>query len=265
MGAVETYGWDLVIAVRTGVLNSALTEGGASFNQTVPHGNGPVNVLATLGAWQIDTGGAGALVKFSVPCTKLKLSQGEKSFTFHDGAFLVEATLELVEAAEGDGQDLRIKAGKGRVSAQAAEFDNPGFGGFAAFGVAGMQAWLDAQTGFPMRIAGLLPLTARDGGPATALVPATASYAYADAADGNGGVLAFLCSVAAGDSQTGSLLQEVDPATLGDGDGAVRVGNGVLARILDLGLSRAAFAGAPALSARLVGPLSVPLDMKEGT
>jgi hypothetical protein len=264
MCATETYGWDMVIAVRTGVLNSALTEGGASFDQTVPHGNGSVDVSAMLGAWQIATGGSGALVKFSVPCTKLKLSQGEKSFTFRDGAFLVEATLEFVQAAEGDGQDLRIKAGKGQVSAQAAEFDDPGFDGFAVVAVAGMQAWLDAQTGFPLRIAGLSPLAASQGGQATAFVPATASYAYADAADGKGGVLAFLCSVAAGDGHTANLLQEVDPAALSDGDGAVLVGKEVLTRILDLGLSRTAFTGAPTLSARLAGPLAVPLDLKEG-
>ncbi|HOA93466.1 MAG TPA: TULIP family P47-like protein [Aquabacterium sp.] len=264
MPAPQTYGWDMVIAVRTGVLNRRFTAAGGAFSASISHANGSVAVEGSLGAWQIATGGSGALLKFAIPCARLKLTQASKSVAFSDGSFLVEAQLAFAEpASAGGARPLRIVPGKDAVSAQAAEFDDPAFPGFAAMAVAGLQQWLDVQAAFPYIFGTFAGAPTGGAEPVGDLVPPAASYAYADAADGNGGVLAVLCGAEPG-AGSPHLLQEVDPAALGGGDAVALVGEAVLARVLALGLSQATLPGGQTLSATVAAALSVPLTLKGG-
>jgi hypothetical protein len=227
------------------VLNGGLAETAARLDETVAHPNGPVRVSGTLGGWKIAAGGSGRLVKFTVPCANLDLSQGTKSFGFKNGDFLVEATLEFTAPPCRSRPGLRtlgVVAGQGAVTAQAGHFTDPAFAGLEVMAVSALQVWLDAQTAFPYDIADIVLADSAACGPAQALLPVTATYAYADTNDGDG-VLALLCAVAASSADTSQLLNEVDPGILGAGASALALGAGATMNLARPAQSAARWAG----------------------
>ncbi len=246
MASLDTYGWDLVLAARTSVLNRGLATTETQLHEMVQHPNGPVSVVGALGGWRIASGGSGRLVKFTIPCAALTLSQGEKSFSFANGDFLIEATLALVASSSAGAppgaRTLTIAAGPGAATAQACAFDDAQFEGFEVIAVSALQSWLDAQTTYPYDIAEIRLADRASCGPAQALLPVAATYAYADTSDGDG-VLALLCAVAARPADTSQLLNEVDPDILGAGAGALALGAGVIPLLAGPALLAASWAG----------------------
>lgn len=270
MNIPTTYGWDMVLAARTSILDADLAGTDATLSETVPHGSGPVDVTGHVGAWQFAPGGAGALVKFTVACSRLTLRQGTKSFTFKDGSFLVEARLALVDhtdigaAADAGARVLTIVAGPGAVTVQGAMFDDPTFDGFAVMAVAGFQAWLDAQATLPQQVATIATTAAHGAGPRAALTPTNASYAYADATDGSDGVLALLCGVTSGSGDTSQLLQEVDPSVLAVGDITMIVAGAIVDRLVGGAASAATWSGHPVEPVSAAANLCLPLRTTGG-
>ncbi|MPW11543.1 TULIP family P47-like protein [Paraburkholderia sp. CNPSo 3155] len=231
-----------------------------------PNRNGAVTVKGSLSICQIATGGSGALVKFLIPCSTLTLSQKEQSFTLTDGSFLVKATLALApppDPADSDARARTIKAGKGTLHRAVIELRRSAIRGFEVMAVTVLQSWLDAQASFPYTLVAIKLTIVSDRGPVAALVPVSASYAYADAADGDG-VLALLCRVAAGADNAGQLLPEVNPSALGGGASAMLLGKDVVLRLADLALSRVSWPGAGAARGQFTSALLIPVELTEG-
>jgi len=255
MATPATYGWDMVVATRTSVLNRSLHAPSAPFVAVVPDAGANVTVTGNIGGWQIVRGGSGMLVQFSVPCAELALSDAGNSYNFTGGSFLVQGQLAFSAPGPDGQQALQLAAGPGAraPTCLAASFSDPAFSGFAVLAVSALQAWLDAQTGFPYTFAAI---TLAPTGGAVALAPVFASYAYADTAD-NDGVLALLCTASAGATNPARLLQEVDPDVLGAGSAAMLLGRELVSCLAQQTVSAIAWPRQPVFNAGVAEPVVV--------
>lgn len=233
--AVSTYGWDVVFATRSSVVNAGLADPGPQpLDETVLHGGVSVRAQGSTGRWQLAVGGSGALVNFTVPCASLALSTADKKVSFSDGQFEVQGSLALTPAAHGPGSrhELTVVAGPGALTVLTATFPQADFVSYAAYGQAAFQAWLNGRGSFPYVLATVDLAGAGQVGLDRALTPVTADYAYVDTVDGEG-VLGVLGMLTQDDAATGQLLQEVSPDAVSETDTALLVSASVLQRLLD--------------------------------
>jgi hypothetical protein len=259
LGGPTTYGWDVVYVARASVVNAGLVVAAAqTFDEVVTQGSVSAEVRGSLDGWQIAAGGSGALVNLTVACPTLSLTNEQKTVHFTGGHFLVQAGLELraADPPKRPGQcDLAVASGRGAVTVLGATFAEASFASFEVYAKAACQAWLDAQASLPCVLAGVELAAAGVVGPAAALAPVSATYAYADAPDG-GGVLGVLWSIDGHGSGPGQLLQEVSPDALGSADCAVLVSAATLQRLVS-GASGAVTLPGAATSLRLPDQASV--------
>ncbi|WP_218511635.1 TULIP family P47-like protein [Variovorax sp. dw_308] len=240
----STYGWDIVFATRTSVVNAGLIDPGPQpFDETVVHGGTSVHAVGSTGRWQVTVGGSGALVNFSVPCTTLTLGNGDKTVQFADGQFEVQGRLELAPAVGGI-QQIVIATALGAVTVLVASFRQPGFEAYAAYATSAFQQWLDAQASLPYVLATVALRGPGASGLGAALAPVSASYAYADAT-GGGGVLGVLGTVTDPATSGTQLLQEVSPDAVTATDTALLVSAAVLQQLVDGAASAVKLPGTP--------------------
>ncbi len=264
---VSTYGWDVVFATRTSVVNAGLADPGPQpFDETVQHAGVSVHALGSTGRWQVTVGGSGALVNFTVPCSDLTMSSGDKKVTFDDGQFEVQGELDL-RASDGGppgSHDLVVRTGPGAVTVLVAAFPGTDFDAYAAYATAALQAWLDAQTSLPYVLAtvGMRPPDATGLG--AVLTPVAATYAYVDAPTGGGGVLGILGAVSGGANPVGAapgsqLLQEVSPDAVAATDTVLLVNTAVLQALVTGAASSVTLPGTSGSSSSVPEPASFPV------
>jgi hypothetical protein len=234
---ITTYGWDLVFATRSTILNQGLKSSGReeTFTAHIQRGEVAVNAHGTLEAWQIAQGGSGAIVHFKVPCTSLNLSGAGKSFNFSDGYFLVQGTLILrpsKNTTNSSWHDLVLVTGQGKLVVINASFSQSTFDSVASYAQSAFQVWLDALSDLPYIFARVQLSDGNDASSAGILLPTTASYAYTDTKD-NGGILGVLCTVGSNLPQQAQLLQEISPDAVSVNDNAtVLLGEKITKRLL---------------------------------
>ncbi|MEJ8847858.1 TULIP family P47-like protein [Variovorax rhizosphaerae] len=257
----STYGWDIVYATRTSVINAGLVDPGPQpFDETVVHGGTSVHAVGTTGRWQVTVGGSGALVNFSVPCTSITLSSGNKSVQFDSGQFEVQGRLEL-RPADGGSQQLVISTGPGAVTVLVATFPQQGFEAYAAYATSALQAWLDAQASLPYVLATVALRDPGASGLGAVLAPVSATYAYVDAT-GGGGVLGILGSVISGATSGAQLLQEVSPDAVAASDTALLVSADVLQQLVNGAASAVNLPGSSASACTVHDPVLFPVATK---
>ncbi|WP_213955968.1 TULIP family P47-like protein [Variovorax sp. dw_954] len=251
----STYGWDIVVATRTSVVNAGLVDPGPQpFDETVVHGGTSVHAVGSTGRWQVTVGGSGALVNFVVPCATLTLSSGGKTVQFAEGQFEVQGRLVLAPARGGSRQ-LVVATGPGALTVLVASFPQPGFEAYPPYATSALQQWLDAQASLPYVLATVALRDPAASGPGAALAPVSASYAYADAT-GGGGVLGVLGSVTDGTTIGAQLLQEVSPDAVTTTDTALLVSAAVLQQLVNGAASAVKLPGTPGSACTVHDPVS---------
>ncbi len=219
------YGWDVVYASKISALNPGLSGDTISFDESFNIADNNVEVSASLNAWQITTGGSDALVFFKVPCSSIKISNGDKTFRFKDGYFLIQTNLKFVTDSNNISH-LKIDTGEGNAKVLSAAFSDSGFGAFEIYARKGFQNWVNKQDSFPYNFISIKTYSESDNSDVIDFKASKVNYAYINTSEEDG-ILAVLCKIA-GSNNIEETLQQVSPNAIPSGGSSVLINKSII-------------------------------------
>lgn len=261
MENINTYGWDMVLAVKTSVINSKLTSEGQSFTEVVDMSGQSVTVKCDTECWQIATGGSDALVNFSIPCSKMSLDNGKKSFTFQKGSCLIQAELELVPTQNGI-HELKVLTGNSNIRVLNVSFPDSTFSEFESYAKVACQNWLNTLTKVDYVLASIQLSSSGAKNSSAGLMPTAATYAYTDSKNLDDGVLGLLCYVD-GESKIEGSLQQVSPDAIQSGESSIIINSDIIQNWLQTSVSGTSWANQPGDKADVVNTLDYQVTLKK--
>jgi hypothetical protein len=260
MENINTYGWDMVLAVKTSFINSNLSSKDQHFTEVVEMTGQSVTVKCDTKCWQIATGGSDALVNFKIPCSKMSLDNGKKSVTVTNGYCLVQTKLGLVSAENGI-HELRIQTNDSSIKVLDVSFPDSEFSGFVSYATLACQNWLDKITNIDYVLATIKLNSSDSQGSTSGLIPTSATYAYTDSKNDDDGILGLLCYLDGKTDLAGSL-QQISTDAIQSGESSILINSDIIQNWFQPSVSATTWANQPGVKADVENPLDYQVILK---